>query len=117
MRTHAHAYAGEAIRLYSQAINLAPDNGAYYGNRAACWMMLSKFDRCVADCADGLRREAGSELAKLRGRQATALVHMGKLARAADVLQEGIDKGGEHKGVLQSQLTQVCAYACTYVRP
>ena len=53
-------------------------------------MMLGKYARASEDCAEGLRREVGSELGKLRLRQAAALTHLGKLQRAADVLQAGL---------------------------
>lgn len=70
-------------------------------------MMLSKYDRAVDDCAEGLRRERAGELFKLRARQATALVHLGKLERAADILQEGVAQGGEAATVLSPQLQTV----------
>jgi tetratricopeptide (TPR) repeat protein len=38
-----------AARLYSQAIELAPEAAAYYGNRSACYMVLGEF----AKAADG----------------------------------------------------------------
>ena len=80
----------EALRLYTQAIGTEPGNGAYYGNRAACWLMLRKFERAANDCAEGLRQEGCAGLDKLRARQATALTHVGKLERAVDVLEEGV---------------------------
>eukprot|EP00964_Phaeocystis_antarctica_P144798 scaffold110694_cov66-Phaeocystis_antarctica.AAC.6 len=80
----------EALRLYTQAIGTEPGNGAYYGNRAACWLMLRKFERAANDCAEGLRQEGCAGLDKLRARQATALTHVGKLDRAVDVLEEGV---------------------------
>ena len=98
----------EAIKLYSQAIGEAPGSGAYYGNRAAAWMMLSKYTRAVGDCAEAMRREgAAGELGKVRCRYATALTHVGKLDRACDVLQEGAAKGGEHEAAIKKQLATV----------
>ena len=44
---------------------------------------------------------------KLRARQATALTHVGKLARAADVLEQGVAAGGEGAASLQPQLQSV----------
>ena len=101
---------GEALRLYSQAIGTCPEEGAYYGNRAACWMMLGKYERVVDDCAQGLRRATDAQPApwvgKVRQRQATALTRLGKLERAEDVLSEGVERGGENSEALKAALKQ-----------
>ena len=39
----------EAIAKYSCAIELCPENPAYYGNRAACQMMLSQYNKALED--------------------------------------------------------------------
>ena len=70
-------------------------------------MMLEKYERAVSDCSEGLRHEAGAELGKVRARQATALTRLGKLERAADILQQGVAKGGEHAPPLRTQLLAV----------
>ena len=97
-----------ALRCYSQAIGVDNTNGAYYGNRAAAWMMLGKYDKVVEDCAEGLRREtAAGELWKLRTRMATALLQLGKFERAVDGLQEGLHRSGSDSAAaaaLQKQL-------------
>jgi len=98
----AGSYPG-AMKLYTAAISADPGNGAYYGNRAACWMMMQQYERAVEDCTTGLRHDVAGELGKLRARQATALVSLGKVERAMDVLEEGITKGGPHLAVLTEQ--------------
>jgi DnaJ family protein C protein 7 len=40
---------GEAIDLYTRAIELAPKNATYYGNRAAAYLVLSKHREALAD--------------------------------------------------------------------
>ena len=39
----------EALNKYNQAIELCPENPAYYGNRAACHMMLSQYHKALED--------------------------------------------------------------------
>lgn len=39
-----------AIALYDEAIDAAPTEPAYYGNRAAANMMLLKYDDVIKDC-------------------------------------------------------------------
>ena len=104
----------EALKCYSMAIGTCPDEGSYYGNRAACWMMIGKYERAVDDCAEGLRRDtsagggpAPAWVGKLRARQATALTHVGKLDRAEDVLAEGMERGGEGTDALKASLKTV----------
>ena len=81
----------EAIRLYSQAIALAPSDGSMYGNRAAAWLMIKEFKRAAADCDEGIKLEkTPGQLDKLRMRKATALANLGDLAGAAAYLQECI---------------------------
>lgn len=38
-----------ALRLYSDAIAICPDTPSYYGNRAACFMMLGDFKSALSD--------------------------------------------------------------------
>jgi len=38
-----------ALRLYSDAIALCPEASAYYGNRAACYMMLGDYKAALRD--------------------------------------------------------------------
>ena len=66
------------MKLYTAAISSDPSCGTYYGNRASCWMAMQQYQRAVDDCTTGLRFDKAGELGKLRGRQATALVHLGK---------------------------------------
>lgn len=38
-----------ALPFYTEAIELCPNTAAYYGNRAACYMMLNKFSEALED--------------------------------------------------------------------
>jgi DnaJ homolog subfamily C member 7 len=92
----------EAIRYYSQAISLCPEEPAYYGNRSAAWLMMKEYKRAITDCTEGLKYEPiPGQLDKLRLRQATALASMGSLPAAMRVLEEAIalpDRGGNGEG-------------------
>lgn len=41
--------------MYSDAISLCPDNASYYGNRAACQMMLADYKAALADARQALQ--------------------------------------------------------------
>ena len=74
----------QALAMYSKAIDMAPEVGAYYG---------SERGGEAEDCQQALSRDPA--LAKVRLRMVTALTHLGKLARALEVLQEGVALGGD----------------------
>lgn len=81
----------DAIRFYTQAISLCPTTGAYYGNRAAAWVMLKEYRRGVQDCADGIAHEkVVGQFDKLRQRQATSLAGMGQRDKAIAFLEESL---------------------------
>eukprot|EP00596_Hydrurales_sp_CCMP1899_P000386 CAMPEP_0119048518 /NCGR_PEP_ID=MMETSP1177-20130426/59348_1 /TAXON_ID=2985 /ORGANISM="Ochromonas sp, Strain CCMP1899" /LENGTH=914 /DNA_ID=CAMNT_0007024513 /DNA_START=168 /DNA_END=2909 /DNA_ORIENTATION=- len=83
----AKDYKG-AVRYYSQAIGMMPTEGAFYGNRAAGWIMLKEFKKAVDDCVTGLKLEKTfGELDKLRQRHASALAHLGKIDAAVEILE------------------------------
>lgn len=39
----------KSIDLYTKAIEMCPKNPAYYGNRAAAYMMIKKFREAIND--------------------------------------------------------------------
>ena len=39
----------EALAKYTNAIELCPENPAYYGNRSACHMMLAQYTKALED--------------------------------------------------------------------
>lgn len=51
-----------AIELYSQAIELHPDNVALLTNRAAAKFESSDFDGCISDCEEAIKRNTERSL-------------------------------------------------------
>jgi DnaJ family protein C protein 7 len=76
-----------AVRLYTEAIELCPTCAAYYGNRAATYMMLYKYEKALEDArtstqinpnfVKGYQREAKCHLAM--GEIATAVLSYEKV--------------------------------------
>jgi tetratricopeptide (TPR) repeat protein len=101
----------DAIRFYTQAISLCPTMGAYYGNRAAAWVMLKEYRRGVQDCADGVAHEkVVGQFDKLRQRQANALAGMGQRDKAIAFLEEALLLEREettHVQLLETQLQKL----------
>lgn len=58
-------YSG-ALQLYSEAINLCPDSPAYYGNRAATYMMLGDYRAALRDAKQSVQIDASFEKGYMR---------------------------------------------------
>ncbi|XP_065358280.1 dnaJ homolog subfamily C member 7 isoform X1 [Calliphora vicina] len=55
-----------ALKFYSDAISLCPDSATYYGNRAACYMMLSNYTNALNDARTAVRLDPKFEKAYVR---------------------------------------------------
>lgn len=94
----------EAISLYSKAIHAAPKVPAYYGNRAAAWLMIGANAECVKDCEIALKLEPSFEKALVR--LTKALCNLGDFAGAARASEIGLDelkKAGKDVSGLQQE--------------
>ena len=47
----------KAIKFYTNAINLMPEKAAYYGNRAAAYMMISNFSSALDDSLKSVEKD------------------------------------------------------------
>lgn len=56
----------QALRLYSDAIAICPETPAYYGNRAACYMMLGDFKSALADSRHSIFLDSKFEKSYIR---------------------------------------------------
>ncbi|OQR98629.1 DnaJ subfamily C protein [Achlya hypogyna] len=76
-----------AIEMYSKAIELAPTTAAYYGNRAAAYLMIAKHAEAIADSS----RAIAMEPTFIRGyqRKAKAQVALGDIEAAIKTYQAG----------------------------
>lgn len=55
-----------ALRLYSDAIAICPETPAYYGNRAACYMMLGDFKSALGDSRQSIILDSKFEKSYIR---------------------------------------------------
>lgn len=55
-----------ALRLYSDAIAICPETPSYYGNRAACHMMLGDFRSALADSKQSISLDSKFEKSYIR---------------------------------------------------
>ena len=74
----------EALQKYSQAIELCPDNPAFYGNRAACHMMLSQYNKALDDAKTTVGLD--SDFVKGYVRIAKCCIALGEISSAKQVM-------------------------------
>ena len=79
----------EALVCYSRAIELCPDSTAYYGNRAACRMMMGSYDEALQDARESVRLDAA--LAKGYVRIAKCCLALGDSAAALDAINKAVE--------------------------
>lgn len=83
-----------ALPFYTEAINLCPDVAAYYGNRAACYIMLNRFEEALED----VRKAVQLDPTFIRGyvRMAKCGIALGNMVTAEYALKKikGLQPGG-----------------------
>ncbi|KAJ3041488.1 DnaJ sub C member 7 [Rhizophlyctis rosea] len=87
---------GEAVDLYSQAINLQPENATYYANRAAALTVLRQYADALRDATKATQIDP--ENIKAHVRAAKCSLHLGQIEDAARQLRQAklVIKGKTH---------------------
>ena len=96
-RYRARAY-DQAAELYSKAAAVAPERAQAFANRAACRLMAHRYEECVQDCDQALRRDPA--LANAATRRARALLELGRTEDAQRGLRDfaATNGGGQAVG-------------------
>ncbi|KAI9098625.1 hypothetical protein DFS34DRAFT_618244 [Phlyctochytrium arcticum] len=74
----------QAVDLYSEAIELAPDNATIYSNRAAALMMIRRYKQAISDCEAAVARDPDNIKGYLRASK--CLIHLGQFDKAREEL-------------------------------
>ncbi|XP_050309250.1 dnaJ homolog subfamily C member 7 [Anthonomus grandis grandis] len=74
-----------ALPFYTEAINLCPDTPAYYGNRAACYMMLNKYREALDDARKSVQLDP--KFLKGYTRIAKCAINLGDLVTAESAVK------------------------------
>jgi len=82
----------DALKLYTKAVDQAPQVPKFLTNRAAVWLTIGKYDECLVDCARALALDP--YLIKAHKRSAKAYCEQGKFEKAVDQLQLALKSGG-----------------------
>ncbi|KAF7287162.1 tetratricopeptide repeat protein 2 [Rhynchophorus ferrugineus] len=75
-----------ALQFYTEAINLCPDMAAYYGNRAACYIMLNRYRDALEDARKSTQLD--SRFVKGFNRIAKCGIALGDLVTAENAVRQ-----------------------------
>eukprot|EP01016_Furgasonia_blochmanni_P010461 TRINITY_DN1443_c0_g1_i1.p1 TRINITY_DN1443_c0_g1~~TRINITY_DN1443_c0_g1_i1.p1 ORF type:complete len:547 (+),score=117.73 TRINITY_DN1443_c0_g1_i1:65-1705(+) len=70
----------KAIEYYTKAINVNDKEASYFANRAACYLSLKKYNKCIEDCNSTLTLDPN--FTKAIRRKAKSLFSLGKIDQA-----------------------------------
>lgn len=92
-----------ALKCYSDAIQLAPENASYLGNRSACYMMMSEYQLALADARASVRLDPQFEKGYFR--MAKCCLAMGDLIGTEQAIKKFLELDATNqalKGEIQS---------------
>jgi len=78
-----------AVASYTEAINLDPNQVAYYTNRSLAYISLLQFDNALLDTEIAIKLDPNS--ARAYQRKGQSLKGLNKLKEAADALKKGLE--------------------------
>jgi len=94
----------KAIEFYTKAIELNPIDPSYYANRAACYLGLKKFNKCIQDCDETINIDPNFTKAWMR--KGRSCFNLGRTEEAKRFLEKAIELDQNDK-TLQSELQEV----------
>lgn len=86
----------KAIELYTRAIETYDGEASYYANRAACYLSMKKYLKCIEDCNETLRKDPA--FVKAMKRKAKSLFLLGKLPEAKVEYKRALEKDPNDNG-------------------
>jgi len=104
----------EALQRYSEAIQLAPECPAFYGNRSACHMMLSQFTQALTDAKCSVQLDAN--FVKGYVRVSKCCVALGDVVSAQQAIDKALQIDPNNAAVLQEKASvqQLSTYTADY---
>eukprot|EP00210_Caulerpa_lentillifera_P008191 g7821.t1 len=99
----------EAAEFYQQALNAAPidcvDRAVYHGNKAACFVRLSKFQEALESCNEALKID--KDYIKVLMRRCIIHEHLEQLEEAIKDAERVVELDSEHE-LAKKTLTRLC---------
>ncbi|KAL5263574.1 hypothetical protein ACHWQZ_G008819 [Mnemiopsis leidyi] len=95
----------KAIKFYTNAINLMPEKAAYYGNRAAAYMMISNFSSALDDSLKSVEKDPNFFKGGLR--MIKCYIALGNLTAASRSLQDLKSRDPNNSSSYASETTNI----------
>lgn len=97
----------EAIECYTKAVDLNPMDPSYFANRAACYLGLKKYQKCIQDCDETLNLDPKFTKAWLR--KGRSCFRLGRPEEARSCLEKAIELDPKDKAIKEelTSITQV----------
>jgi len=95
----------EALQSYNEAISLCPGCPAFYGNRAACHMMLGQFVQALEDARTSVQLDPN--FVKGYVRVAKCCVALGELQGARQAIDTAMSMSKEHSATFDLETTSL----------
>lgn len=78
-----------ALKYYSDALSLSPENSAYLGNRAACYMMLANYREALNDAKMSIQLDSKFEKGYIRA--AKCCILLGDLVQTEQIIKKFLE--------------------------
>jgi len=95
----------KAIKFYTNAINLLPDKAAYYGNRAAAYMMINNYPNALDDSLKSVEKDPNFFKGGLR--MIKCYIALGNLTAASRALQDLKSRDPNNSSSYASETTNI----------
>lgn len=95
----------KAIKYYTNAINLVPEKAAYYGNRAAAYMMINNFPNALDDSQKSVEKDPSFFKGGLR--MIKCYIALGNLTAASRALQDLKSRDPDNSSSYASETTNI----------
>jgi len=95
----------EALTKYNQAIEYCPEQAALYGNRSACHMMLSQYQKAMDDAKTAVSLD--SNYVKGFVRIAKCCIALGEVQSAKQAVKQGLEKDKPGSTAFQAELQNI----------
>ncbi|XP_063700555.1 dnaJ homolog subfamily C member 7-like [Culicoides brevitarsis] len=95
----------DALRCYSDAVQLCPNNAPYLGNRSACYMMLGRYNEALKDARQSVQIDPNFEKGYVR--VAKCCLALGDLVGAEQAIKKLLEIATNGENLVKTEVDQL----------